>query len=84
MEGERMYRVAEVAERLDVHPQTIREWLREGVLDGIRLGGTKAGWRIPAGSVDAFIERRRASPSGAVISAQPPSGPGWEGIEVNV
>lgn len=65
MEDERMYRVADVAERLDVHQQTVREWLRLGVLDGVRLGGTKAGWRIPSSAVDAFLERRRTPPPAA-------------------
>lgn len=56
MEGERMYTVPEVAERLRLHQQTIREWLRTGKIKGIRLGGTKAGWRIPAAEI-ARLER---------------------------
>lgn len=52
MEGERMYTVPEVAERLRLHQQTIREWLRIGKIKGIRLGGTKAGWRIPPTEVE--------------------------------
>ena len=51
MEGERMYTVPEVAERLRLHPQTVREWLRIGKIQGVRLGGTKAGWRIPDSEV---------------------------------
>lgn len=51
MKGERMYTVPEVADRLRLHQQTVREWLRLGKLKGIRLGGTKAGWRIPAEEV---------------------------------
>lgn len=60
MEGERMYTVPEVAARLRVHPQTVREWLRSGALVGMRLGGTKAGWRITGAAVDKFLERRRS------------------------
>lgn len=56
MEGERMYTVAEVADRLRLHQQTIREWLRLGKLKGVRLGGTKAGWRIPIAEVER-VER---------------------------
>ncbi len=52
MEGERMYTVAQVATRLQIHPQTVREWLRIGKLKGARLGGTKAGWRVPASEVE--------------------------------
>ena len=58
MEGERMYTVSQVADRLQVHPQTVLEWLRSGALGGLRLGGTKAGWRIPVMEVDRFLERR--------------------------
>jgi excisionase family DNA binding protein len=63
MEGERMYTVSEVADRLRLHPATIREWLRAGRLGGIRLGGTKAGWRIPASAVDEYLERHTARAS---------------------
>lgn len=51
MEGERTYTVSEVAERLQLHQQTVREWLRTGKIKGVRLGGTKAGWRIPDSEV---------------------------------
>lgn len=52
METVRMYTVSEVAERLRLHQQTIREWLRTGKLRGVRLGGTKAGWRVPAEEIE--------------------------------
>lgn len=57
MKGDRqMLRVEDVASRLDVHPQTVREWLRLGKLRGVRMGGTKAGWRIPLSEVER-VER---------------------------
>lgn len=62
MEGERMYTVTEVADRLRVHPQTIREWLREGTLEGVRLGGTKAGWRVSGSEVERYLNERRSAP----------------------
>ena len=60
MTEDRMYKVREVAERLGLHPQTIRSWLRDGALSGFRPGGTKAGWRVSQHELEAFIERRRA------------------------
>ena len=42
-----MLTVRQVAERLQVHIITVQRWLRAGKLRGVRLGGTKAGWRIP-------------------------------------
>jgi excisionase family DNA binding protein len=55
MQDERAYTVNQVAERLQIHPQTVREWLRTGKLKGARLGGTKAGWRIPASEVERIL-----------------------------
>lgn len=47
-----MRTVHEVSERLRLHPATVREWLRTGRLKGVRMGGTKAGWRIPQSEID--------------------------------
>jgi excisionase family DNA binding protein len=55
MEEERMYTVAQVAERLQIKPQTIRAWLRDKRLHGVRMGGTKLGWRIPASEVERLL-----------------------------
>ena len=52
---ERMLTVAQVAERLQASPQTIREWLRSGKLHGVRMGGTKLGWRIPGSEVERLV-----------------------------
>ena len=56
MDEKRMLTVAEVVERLRVHPQTIREWLRTGKLQGVRLGGTKVGWRIPESEIQRLLK----------------------------
>jgi excisionase family DNA binding protein len=44
--------VPEVAERLRVHPETVREWLRAGRFPNARRISPRAGWRIPRGDVD--------------------------------
>jgi len=51
MADEEVLTVAEVAKRLRVHPVTLRGWLKAGKVRGVRLGGTRAGWRIPASEV---------------------------------
>lgn len=56
MDEERMLTVTEVVERLRVHPQTIREWLRTGKIKGVRLGGTKVGWRIPESEIQRLLK----------------------------
>ncbi len=45
------------AERLDVTPETVRRLLRRGALRGMQLS-KRAGWRIRAADLDAFIESR--------------------------
>jgi excisionase family DNA binding protein len=48
---------AQVATRLQVHPQTVLRWLRSGALPGRALGG-KAGWRVRATDVARFMENQ--------------------------
>lgn len=43
----------EIAKVLRVHPKTVREWLREGTLKGLRLKGL---WRIPKIEFERFIK----------------------------
>ena len=55
MEHDHLYTTAEVAERLRVHPETVRQWLRDGEMRGTILG-RKAGWRVPETELRRFIE----------------------------
>ena len=55
MDEERWYTVADIVEKLRVHEQTVRRWLREGELKGYNFGG-KSGYRIRASDLDAFLE----------------------------
>jgi excisionase family DNA binding protein len=54
--------VPETAQRLRVTPETVRRMLRDGRLRGVRLGGTKSGWRVVAASVTQFIRQGGAVP----------------------
>lgn len=54
--------VDEVAARLKVHPETIREWLRAKRLRGSRLGGTRLGWRIRASELERFVQGGESQP----------------------
>jgi excisionase family DNA binding protein len=49
--------VEEAAQRLKVTPYTIRKWLRQGRLRGIKVAGGQR-WRIRAEDLDALIEGR--------------------------
>ncbi len=55
MNLEQLLTVDEVAEKLKIHPETIRRWLREGRLDGYRIS-RKGGWRIRQESVTRMLE----------------------------
>lgn len=50
--GERLLKPEEVAELLAVTPKSIRQWLREGRLRGIRAGRL---WRVRPEDLDEFI-----------------------------
>jgi excisionase family DNA binding protein len=51
MDGERLLTVPEVAERLRVHPDTLRRWLRSGRIKGVMMGGRSGGYRIKESEV---------------------------------
>ena len=48
--------VDDVAQRLDVTAETVRRFLRRGELPGMQIS-KRAGWRVRAEDVDAFIRR---------------------------
>ncbi|MCK9601734.1 MAG: helix-turn-helix domain-containing protein [Sphaerochaeta sp.] len=49
MTDETMLTVKQVAQALQANPETVRVWLRAGIIKGIKLGKI---WRIPAGELD--------------------------------
>ena len=53
---EKQFTVEEVAEELRVHPETVRQWIREGELDAFDTG---RGYRISRHDLDDFIQRRK-------------------------
>ena len=52
------FTVNEVAERLKVHPRTVKRWLNEGRLEGVLLGD-RAGWRISEADLAKFVEEQK-------------------------
>lgn len=55
-----LFTVDEVAKRLAVHPDTVRNWIKSGELIAIDLGG-RAGYRISQSELEAFLRRRQGS-----------------------
>lgn len=53
--------VHEIAAHVHVAPKTVRRWLREKRLEGVRLGGTRTGWRVQEANLKSFVngEKRK-------------------------
>jgi excisionase family DNA binding protein len=66
MSSEDLLTVEDVAHRLRVADETVRQWLRTEQLSGYNFGG-RTGWRIPASEVDRLLAskagKRRPSAS---------------------
>ena len=54
---ERLYKVSEVAKLFEVKPDTIRVWLRDGTLRGVKIGKGHY-WRVPASAVEELATDR--------------------------
>ena len=52
---EKLLTTKTVAERLEVAPDTVRIWLRKGMLKGVKVGGGRL-WRISETEIDEFIK----------------------------
>lgn len=62
MSEDRFLTVREVAARLHLTEDGVRWRLRTGRLPGVRLGGTKAGWRVSERELQAWLATRRNEP----------------------
>ena len=62
--GRKMLYVAEVAERLELTEQAIRDLIDEGQLHAINVGGgDRKFWRIPVPAFDRFLKQRSSAGS---------------------
>jgi len=52
---EAMFSVAEVARTLSVTPQTVRQWIEKGHLEGVKVGVGRGFWRIRSGALKEFL-----------------------------
>ena len=50
-----MLKVKEAAEKLNVHPNTIRNWIKAGELKAMDIG---KGYRIKEDDLNEFVEKR--------------------------
>ena len=61
MDDVRWLTVEDICDRLQVHPQTVRRWLRAGELHGVLIGD-RAGYRVHPDDLAAFLRARGYSP----------------------
>jgi excisionase family DNA binding protein len=55
----------QVAAQLQVSEVTVRRWLHTGQLAGVRLPGTRAGWRIHRQALERFLAERALATTSA-------------------
>lgn len=53
---EKYYKVTDIAEMLSTSQLTIRTYIREGKLEGIKIGRE---WRVPQSSIMAYIDSHK-------------------------
>jgi len=68
MSEDKWLTVAQVAELVQVHPETVRQWLREGRLPGTLLS-RRAGYRVRASDVQRFLSGELGTPAGKADAA---------------
>jgi excisionase family DNA binding protein len=61
MADDALLTVRQFADRLHMHPATVRIWLRDGKIRGMRLPADKLGWRIPESEVDRVLAEAAAA-----------------------
>ena len=61
MDDVRWLTVEDICDRLQVHPQTVRRWLREGALHGVLIGD-RGGYRVHPDDLAAFLRARGYTP----------------------
>jgi excisionase family DNA binding protein len=63
MADDRLLTVNEVADRLRVHVESVRRWIRQGKMEGSMMGGDRGGYRVAESEVERFIAANRPPPA---------------------
>jgi len=62
MEDDKLLTPEETAKILHVSPDTVRGWLRKGVIKGTKVGGGRL-WRISESTINEFIAAAKGESS---------------------
>ena len=52
----KMLTPSEIAEKLNIHPNTVRDYLKAGILPAVKLGRV---WRVEEEDLEEFIRERK-------------------------
>lgn len=52
-----LFTVQEVADKLKIHVQTVRKWIKEGKIKALKLGSD---WRVTEQSISEFLKSNEA------------------------
>lgn len=62
MVEDRWLTVEQVAAQIQVHPESLRRWLREGKLQGVLIS-RRSGYRIRQSALERFLAGRATAPA---------------------
>jgi len=57
MEKDKLLKVSEVASRLQVHPAMVGQYLRNGILPGVRIGNGRGQWRVSETDLANYLRK---------------------------
>jgi excisionase family DNA binding protein len=63
MADDELLTVEQAAEKLQLHPDTIRRLLRSKQIPGVKLGPRQ--WRVPIKAIDQYVQRALGQSTGA-------------------
>jgi len=57
MNEDKLLKVAEVAEKLRVHPAMVGHYLRDGTIPGVRIGNGRGQWRVKESDLENYLRK---------------------------
>ena len=68
MSDEQWLEVKDIVDKLNVHEQTVRRWIREGELPALMFS-RRSGYRVRARDLNAFLEAQMEKGKAAPVAA---------------
>ena len=68
MVDEQWLEVKDIVEKLNIHEQTVRRWIRDGELPALMFS-RRSGYRVRASDLTAFLEAQMDKGKAALVAA---------------